>query len=333
MAWLGVVEMVELITLHRTTVQQALEALENLYLTLPPETVLAKSLDRRIMNLKAALEQPEQPNPWRDAVDHELLTLHMVASDDPQESIRRLIDWHCAVQIDPLVSSAAQELIERGKREALEQPEPDAIEQALAHAEAFSRGHDAGWQSAIAHRAELAEPEQEPVARFDERYGGPVLLASAPMLCDGQLLYTHPPRREVEQPEQEPELRKLLISAAAMAVAAERKGAYQGASWVADAVLEQPVQEPVEIKPPNQEGSSTCTVRWTIETPAGWIGAWDKEALEQFSYVFRKPVAWRYKSKESMPWSLSEDSFYISCKRDKGYIVEPLYNLLLDGRS
>lgn len=28
-------------------------------------------------------------------------------------------------------------------------PEPDAIEQALAHAEAFSRGHDAGWQSAM----------------------------------------------------------------------------------------------------------------------------------------------------------------------------------------
>ena len=75
--------------------------------------------------LEAALEQPEQTNPWRDAVDHELSTLHMVASDDPRESIRRLIDWHCAVQIDPLVSSAAQELIERGRREALEQPEQE----------------------------------------------------------------------------------------------------------------------------------------------------------------------------------------------------------------
>jgi hypothetical protein len=75
--------------------------------------------------LRAALEQPEQTNPWRDAVDHELSTLHMVASDDPRESIRRLIDWHCAVQIDPLVSSAAQELIERGRREALEQPEQE----------------------------------------------------------------------------------------------------------------------------------------------------------------------------------------------------------------
>jgi hypothetical protein len=77
--------------------------------------------------LRAALEQPEQPNPWRDAVDHELSTLHMVASDDPRESIRRLIDWHCAVQIDPLVSSAAQELIERGKREALEQPDQEPV--------------------------------------------------------------------------------------------------------------------------------------------------------------------------------------------------------------
>ncbi len=33
--------------------------------------------------------------------------------------------------------------------QAAQQPEPDAIEQALAHAEAFSRGHDAGWQSAM----------------------------------------------------------------------------------------------------------------------------------------------------------------------------------------
>jgi hypothetical protein len=47
------------------------------------------------------------------------------------------------------------------------------------------------------------------------------------------------------EPEQErgPELRELLIAAAAMAVAAERKGAYQGASWVADAVLAQQGKE------------------------------------------------------------------------------------------
>ena len=45
------------------------------------------------------------------------------------------------------------------------------------------------------------------------------------------------------EPEQEPELRELLISAAAMAVAAERNGVYQGASWVADAVLAQQGKE------------------------------------------------------------------------------------------
>ena len=75
---------------------------------------------------KLFIHAPYQTNPWRDAVDHELSTLHMVASDDPRESIRRLIDWHCAVQIDPLVSSAAQELIERGKREAQMEQEPVA---------------------------------------------------------------------------------------------------------------------------------------------------------------------------------------------------------------
>jgi hypothetical protein len=71
---------------------------------------------------KLFIHAPYQTNPWRDAVDHELSTLHMVASDDPRESIRRLINWHCAVQIDPLVSSAAQALIERGRKEALGQP-------------------------------------------------------------------------------------------------------------------------------------------------------------------------------------------------------------------
>ena len=41
------------------------------------------------------------------------------------------------------------------------------------------------------------QPEQEPVAVFDEQQGSPVLLASAPMLSDGQPLYTHPPREWV----------------------------------------------------------------------------------------------------------------------------------------
>ena len=45
-------------------------------------------------------------------------------------------------------------------------------------------------------------------------------------------------------------------------------------------------------------------------------------ALEQPE---QEPVAWRYKGMMGMPWSLSDDGYYISCKRDQGYIVEPLY--------
>jgi hypothetical protein len=37
------------------------------------------------------------------------------------------------------------------------------------------------------------------------------------------------------------------------------------------------------------------------------------------------PVAWRYKGMMGMPWSLSDDGYYASCKRDNGYTVEPLY--------
>jgi hypothetical protein len=42
-------------------------------------------------------------------------------------------------------------------------------------------------------------------------------------------------------------------------------------------------QEPVEIKPPNPEGATQCIVRWMAETSAGWVGAWDREALERFT--------------------------------------------------
>jgi hypothetical protein len=40
------------------------------------------------------------------------------------------------------------------------------------------------------------QPAQEPVAIFDGLFGQPTLLSSAPMLKEGQLLYTTPPKRE-----------------------------------------------------------------------------------------------------------------------------------------
>ena len=35
-------------------------------------------------------------------------------------------------------------------------------------------------------------------------------------------------------------------------------------------------------KRPNDEGEAICHVRWMIETPAGWLGAWDRQAFDAY---------------------------------------------------
>jgi hypothetical protein len=56
---------------------------------------------------------------WRSAVDQMLITIMQTASDDPRESINRLIDWHVSVAMDPLVSSDARALVQRGRDDYL----------------------------------------------------------------------------------------------------------------------------------------------------------------------------------------------------------------------
>ncbi len=51
---------------------------------------------------------------WRETVDDMLVCQHEIASDDPRESLHRLLNWHVSVALDPLVSSDAQALIDRG---------------------------------------------------------------------------------------------------------------------------------------------------------------------------------------------------------------------------
>lgn len=63
----------------------------------------------------AALEAMQA---WRDTVDEMLTVQHEIASDDPRESINRLINWHVSVALDPCVSSDAQALIEQGAADA-----------------------------------------------------------------------------------------------------------------------------------------------------------------------------------------------------------------------
>jgi hypothetical protein len=83
-------------------------------------------------------------------------------------------------------------------------------------------------------------------------------------------------------------------------VLADYEGPMEQAITTLKAALEQPEQErePVEIKPPNPEGATQCIVRWFAETPAGWVGAWDREALEQFAHPPRRE--WRSLSEEEI---------------------------------
>jgi hypothetical protein len=64
---------------------------------------------------------------------------------------------------------------------------------------------------------------------------------------------------------------------------ANRPERWQAIEALRAALAQQQEQEPVEIKPPNPEGATQCIVRWLAETPAGWVGAWDREALERFT--------------------------------------------------
>ena len=39
----------------------------------------------------------------------------------------------------------------------------------------------------------------------------------------------------------------------------------------------------------------------------------------------QEPVAWRFRPGPARPWAITDDGYYASCMRDKGYPVEPLY--------
>jgi hypothetical protein len=207
------------ILIDRETVEDAIYALDRVIKNRLALVQLASVAN----SLRAALEQEEQEtNPWRDAVDRELTALHMVTSDDPRESVHRLIDWHCAVQIDPLVSSAARDLIERGKREALEQLEeggPVICWMCGAEDGGTSCGSNCGLIVAEQEQEPVfmcggtvvrLSPEQaaaleqpEPVARVIEDGTPEGSTEWIPRsMCQatiktGDLLYTHPPREWV----------------------------------------------------------------------------------------------------------------------------------------
>lgn len=66
-------------------------------------------------------------DPWRSTVEQMLATTEQTASDDPRESIDRLISWHVSVALDPLVSSDARALVQRGRGEVAAQLSAEPI--------------------------------------------------------------------------------------------------------------------------------------------------------------------------------------------------------------
>ena len=46
------------------------------------------------------------------------------------------------------------------------------------------------------------------------------------------------------------------------------------------ALVEPSVKDCLTVRPPNVEGETQCIVRWMAETPHGWVGSYDKAALE-----------------------------------------------------
>jgi hypothetical protein len=78
------------------------------------------------------------------------------------------------------------------------------------------------------------------------------------------------------------------------------------------ALAQQQEEEPVEIKPPNPEGATQCIVRWFAETPAGWVGAWDREALERFT-AHPPRREWRGLTEEGLAEIARQEQLLLVC--------------------
>jgi hypothetical protein len=81
---------------------------------------------KALRECKSALAaERAKPNPWRDAVDDALVCAGLdctLPDDSPRNAIYRLVQWQVRIMLDPLVSSEAQALIDRGAAEEHAKP-------------------------------------------------------------------------------------------------------------------------------------------------------------------------------------------------------------------
>ena len=89
-------------------------------------TVSEAYLQAALRRLTVAVEGTH-PDPWREAIDAELVCLHLGTADsfnDANEALDALINWHIATALDPAVSASAKLLVDRG-RAAVAEPLTD----------------------------------------------------------------------------------------------------------------------------------------------------------------------------------------------------------------
>ena len=73
------------------------------------------------------------------------------------------------------------------------------------------------------------------------------------------------------------------------------------------------------------QGGCTDSDDGTVEAITIWVPEIIDDLRAALAEPVQEPVAWRFRETESKPWSLSDDGYYISCKRDQRYFVEALY--------
>ena len=81
-------------------------------------------LQAALQRLASAVEGTH-PDPWKDAIDAELVCLHLGTVDSfptADQALEALIDWHVQVALDPEVSSAAQAMVDRGATQPQAEP-------------------------------------------------------------------------------------------------------------------------------------------------------------------------------------------------------------------
>ena len=130
----------------------AIEAFTDPEDCMPEDTGEFRELARVMIQLRAALAEPitgpsAKHDQWKQAVLDQTIVAHIYHAeheDNPRQAIQDIINWNCSVALDPLVSSDAEALVQRGRDEQ-DAKLRAALEQLLAKCADDGRWLDKRW--------------------------------------------------------------------------------------------------------------------------------------------------------------------------------------------